>query len=175
MRTTLIAAAAVAIAATLAGMPSAADAAKEPYVLAPGSKWNVNFGETTCRLSRTFGSGPNTHVLILDQKGPSSGAVMTVAGPSFERFRVKKEASIDLGGSMAIEAEPKRAQLGSMRYGIVFPTIGFGDAAQLDVSMGNSIDYLTFTQRRSAVRLETGPLGEAFEVLNSCTKDMGRK
>ena len=130
MRTTLFAVA-VAAAASFAAMPSAAEAAKEPYVLPPGSKWTVNFGDTMCRLSRTFGEGPNTHVLILDQRGPGSGAMLTVAGPSFERFRVKREASIDLGGSMAIDASPKRAQLGSMRYGIAFPSIDFGSASQL--------------------------------------------
>ncbi|UAB79109.1 hypothetical protein INR77_05310 [Erythrobacter sp. SCSIO 43205] len=160
--------------------PSSAQAGKEPYVIPAGSKWNVDYGAAKCRLSRTFGSGPNTHVLLLDQSGAGSTAALTVAGPSFERFRLKKDTSIDLGGSTTIEAEPRRAQLGTMRYGIVFSGLDFGgededsEASKLDVTIGNSIDHLTFTQGRRAVRLETGPLGEAFDVLNDCTRRLAR-
>ncbi len=190
------AAIALVVTSVFSGTPSAAEAESKPYVLAPGSKWNVDFGKTKCRLARTFGSGPNTHVLFLDQNRPGSGAAVTVAGPSFERFRVKKETSIALGGAIAsVKAQPRRAQLGTMRYGIVFSNIDFGGEGQgrpvrarvatgsdaqgqkaerLDVEVGNSISYLTFAQGRHMVRLETGPLGEAFEVLNRCTQEMSR-
>ena len=172
-----------AAASLFAGLPSVAMAEIDPYVLPAVSKWNVDYGQGKCRLSRTFGSGPNTHVLLLDQDRAGSAAAVTVAGPSFERFRVNREASIAFGDAMSIEAEPQRAQLGTMRYGIVFPDIDFGTPAQgaqapgageLDVGVGNSISYLTFTQKRRAVRLQTGPMGEAFDVLNDCTKNLAR-
>lgn len=172
-----------AAASVFAGLPSVAMAEIDPYVLPAVSKWNVDYGQGKCRLSRTFGSGPNTHVLLLDQDRAGSAAAVTVAGPSFERFRVNREALIAFGDAMSIEAEPQRAQLGTMRYGIVFPDIDFGppaqgaqapDAGELDMDVGNSINYLTFTQKRRAVRLQTGPLGEAFDVLNDCTKNLAR-
>ena len=190
-------------ACVIAGISSTAEAKGEPVVLTPGSNWNVDFGATKCRLARTFGEGEDIHVLLIDQHYPSSGATLTVAGPSFRGFRNRKETYVALGDALEpFKTEPLTAELGSIRHGLVFPNIYFkqlqpviarngqkpperaseqagADAQvrtspQLDTGFGAAVSYLSFRQRSREVRLDTGPLGEAFEVLNTCTRDMIR-
>ncbi|UAB79110.1 TonB family protein [Erythrobacter sp. SCSIO 43205] len=183
----------------LAGLSSPAEAAKEPVVLKARTPWNVDFGETKCRLARAFGEGEDKHVLLVDQHSPSSGASVTVAGPSFRRFTSRKETLVALGDATEpFEAPGMKAELGPIGYGLVFSNIYFlkdqpavliearkagsdnegtdNDpvriSGQLDSEFGADIEYLSFKQGSREVRLETGPLGEAFEVLNTCTSDM---
>ena len=194
---------ALALGIVMAGFSSPAQAAKEPVVLKARTPWNVDFGETKCRLARTFGEGEDMHVLLVDQHYPSSGASVTVAGSSFKRFTNRKETLVALGdASQPFEAPAMKAELGRISHGLVFSNIYFlkdqpavlieareaadaanetGDdapvriSAQLDAEFGADIEYLSFTQGSREVRLETGPLGEAFEVLNTCTSDMLRE
>jgi len=185
----------------MAGFSSPAQAAREPVVLKARTPWNVDFGETKCRLARTFGEGEDMHVLLVDQHYPSSGASVTVAGSSFKRFTNRKETTVALGDATEpFETPAMKAELGRISHGLVFSNIYFGEnqpaiitqgrgkpdnakkdadedapariSTQLNTQFGSAVEYLSFKQGSREVRLETGPLGEAFEVLNTCTSDM---
>ena len=43
---------------------------------------------------------------------------------------------------------------------------------QLDPALGGQAQFLEVRQGAQAVRLKTGPMGEAFKVLNQCTLDL---
>ena len=49
-----------------------------------------------------------------------------------------------------------------------------GGIPQLDPAEGDRVAFVDLKQGGRAVRLETGPLGEAFKVLNQCTLDLLR-
>lgn len=193
---------------------STAYAKDETIVLTPSAPWNAHFAADKCRLAGVFGEGEYTHVLMLDQHYPSSGATLTVAGPSFKPFRGSEDTSVALGDAAApFETQPMKAQLGRLEHGLVFSNLYFGEEqplilregqsgpereekeastdnaqpqdpvpqsaqptrAQLDAEFGKGITYLSFTQRGREVRLDTGSLGPAFDVLNRCTTDLIRE
>ncbi|KEO90343.1 hypothetical protein EH31_09645 [Erythrobacter longus] len=159
-------------------------AKNDPVVVTPSSPWNVHYGETKCRLARTFGEGSDMHVLILDQHFPSASAGVTVAGLSFRRFEGREETNVRFSETIApFTSEPFKGDIGQHKYALVFSSVHFGEISeqgaagipQLDNKLAADINFLSFSQGRRNVRFETGPLGPAFEALNTCTQDMVRE
>lgn len=181
-----------------------AQASNEPVVLEPSSPWNLDYGETKCRLVRSFGADDDKHYLILDQHSPSTAAGLTAAGSAFRRFEGREETSIgftDMAEPRTIE--PLKGNLGDVRHALIFSNVYFGvkpaaiimagerspkqsgegaggdNAASgipgLNTNLGSDANYLSLTQKKREVRFETGPLAPALEALNTCTRDMVRQ
>lgn len=186
------------------GLSGIVHAKSEPVSLQPSSPWNLDYGETKCRLVRSFGAEDDKHYLILDQHFPSRGAGLTAAGPEFRRFKGREETAIGFTDT----AEPRtgvplKGNLGDVRHALIFTNVFFGakparivvagerspdqgskdpggdDLASgipgLNTNIGGDANHLSLTQRKREVRFETGPLAPAFEALNTCTRDMVRQ
>ncbi len=165
-------------------------AQRAPIVLEPSSAWNVDFAETRCRLLRIFSDGEDRHILFIEQHYPSASAGLTVAGPSFRRFRNRSSTLLNFSSaSDPRETEPFTGTLGSIGPAVIYSNIKLFDQpeiepdgatsqsarpAQLDTSFGASIEYVSLKQRSREVRFETGALDQAFDVLNNCTQDLVR-
>jgi TonB family protein len=184
MRAAVLALAALSTA--LAAMPAQA----EPVVLKPSSPWNVDFGEDKCRLSRLFGEGENQHYLAFQQYWPARDAGLTVAGPAFERFRSLDRTQVRFYETQApMRTTPFTGKVEQFGTGVIFSNLkidsgepetnvidkpGQGGLPQMDTALGNQVQFVELKQGGREVRLATGPMGEAFEVLNQCTLELLR-
>lgn len=183
MRRTFLALAALSTA--LATAP--AQAAKE--VLTSNSGWNVDFGEDQCRLTRVFGTGENQHLLSFQQYWPSKDAGLTIAGPAFKRFLSLQRTNVQFfEGQEPLRTTPFTGRVELYGSGLIFSSIRIdsgeptatntideptsGGIPQLDTAQGDQVQFVELRQGGREVRLETGPLGEAFKVLNRCTLDL---
>jgi len=72
-------------AALLPAVAHAADA-----VLEPTDKWVLNYAHDSCRLARSFGTGDQRVVLILDQFQPADRVDVSLVGKQFARSGIVK-------------------------------------------------------------------------------------
>lgn len=177
----------------LAALPAliTAPALAEPVVLKPDSPWNVDFAEDKCRLTRTFGGGANRHFLAFQQYWPDKSAGLTVAGPAFEKFRSLQRTDVRFfKAQKPLRTRPFKGTVGDYGSGVIYSSIrltggepdavntvdepSIGGIPQLDPVEGDRVEFIELTQGGREVRLETGPLGDAFKVLNQCTLDLLR-
>lgn len=172
----------------LATLPilAAVPAQAEVVVLNPSSPWNADFGESRCRLAGYFGEGEDRHLLFFEQFWPATGAGLTVAGKSFNRFN--NGASTDLrvaDGRSSVDTRPFKGKVEgigdalvysgiNLKYGQAEPDqpIAEGGLPALDTAYADGVEYLSFRQRGQEIRFATGSLGEAFAVLNQCTTSL---
>lgn len=155
--------------------------------IAPGSPWNVDFGENKCRLARFFGEGENRHLLFFEQYWPGERFGMTVAGPSYKRFGSSQRTDVRFFSAQSpIETKPFTGTIGEFGRGVIYSTLALAksersgkqdDAAavgvpQLDKDTARQVEFVSLRQRGDEVRLLTGPLDEAFAVLDSCAFDL---
>lgn len=166
------------------GAASAAHAKKEPIVIEPSSKWHVDFAPNKCRLARTFGEDANRHLLFFEQFSPEKTVGLTVSGPSFDRFKTRQKTGLRFFEAQeAFETEPFKGDLDSVGPAMIYSTVDLekGDdiedgeltsLPQLDAALGEKVEFVALQQRGREVQLRSGPLGEAFKVLNQCTQSL---
>ncbi|WP_298470586.1 TonB family protein [uncultured Erythrobacter sp.] len=179
-----------ALTAASVGLTAAPASADDPTdTLLPSSPWNVDFGETKCRLARFFGEGDDRHLIFFEQSGPANGLGLTVSGKRLKRFRSLRRTSVRFFD----EQKPKRTKpfKGDVEgYGpaLIFSSMNVrggtddsskkesasGALPQLDPVRGDRVKYIALQQGSQKVRLQTGPLGETFKVMNKCTQNMVR-
>lgn len=177
----------------LAALPAlvAAPLRAEPVVIQPSSLWNVDFAADKCRLTRLFGEGENQHLLAFQQYWPADTAGLTVAGPAFEKFRSQQRTDVRFFDSQEpLRTQPFTGSVEQFGSGVIYSSIRItegepadtnkvdeprsGGVPQLDAAEGDLVQFVALKQGGREVRLETGPLGEAFKVLNQCTLDLLR-
>jgi TonB family protein len=152
--------------------------------LEPSGKWNVDFGIEKCRLARYFGEGDDRHLLMFDQYGPSEGFGMTASGPAFERFQSRKRTSLSFAADgEAMRTEPYAGSVDGVGGAVIYSYLSLASGTeeldnpaaqlpQLDPELGDEVAYVRLTQGGRDILLNTGPLGEAFKILNLCTQQL---
>lgn len=178
MRPTLLALAALSTALT------ATPAQAEVVEIAPSSPWNVDFADDKCRLARVFGEGENRHLVFFEQYWPSGTVGLSVAGPSYKRFRSRQRTDVRFFESQPpLRTEPFTGSVGEYGPGVIHSSINIaygkansgnddtqaGGLTLLDTEHARQVAFVGLKQRGDEVRLLTGPLDEAFGVLNQCT------
>lgn len=166
-------------------------AAEAPVELAPSSQWNVDFARDKCQLIRTFGEGENKHFLRFQQYSPGNAAGLTVAGPAFTRFRSRAVTDLRFfEGQSPHRTKPFTGTVEGYGDGVIYSwvTIDRGMPERptkedtprttslplLDTALGKQVQFIELRQGGRTVRLKSGPLNAAFEVLNQCTLDLLR-
>ncbi|EAQ29055.1 hypothetical protein NAP1_15688 [Erythrobacter sp. NAP1] len=161
--------------------------ASEPISLERSSQWNVDFAPDKCRLAAMFGPEDDRHYLFFEQHYPNAQAGLTVAGPALKRFRSRGRTSLKFyEGQEDLRTEPFTGELDTIGNAVIYSNVHVENGtapfeqeitglAQLDADLGDKVEFVSVRQRGREVRFETGPLGEAFKVLNSCTQDMVRE
>ncbi|MEM6858785.1 MAG: hypothetical protein AAF559_13040, partial [Pseudomonadota bacterium] len=152
----------------LVGAPMAALSAKTT-VLTPSSQWNVNFGETNCRLARYFGEGEDRHILFFEQYRPSSTVAMTLAGPSLKRFRSRYRTMLQFNEAQKPrKTTPFKGDVPQVGPAIVYSgfllsgdpdNVDDADAdqlPQLDTQFADSVQFVSLKQGSKIVRVDTG-------------------
>lgn len=180
--------AALSVCWAAAGPASAAD---EPLVLQPAAQWSVDFGAERCRLARPFGPEDNRHVMFIQQWAPSGGFSLTVAGPSFKRFRSQRATYVRFSADGS-ERETTPFVGNSQMFGkaVIYSDFAIdpgkaGDSSiadlvarantglpQLDLVDAGSVEFVSLRQGKRSVRLEVDALRDAFEIMNTCTQEL---
>lgn len=164
-----------------------AQAEKPDVVLEPSSPWNVDFGDTKCRLARFFGEGENRHLIFFEQFRPSHTFGLTVAGKSLKRFRSMRRTKMHFfDGQDPANTKPFKGDVEGFGDALIYSTISVENRdkntpsdesataalPQLDAEFGDKVEFVALKQGSREVRLNTGPLGKTFEVMNKCTQNM---
>lgn len=168
--------------AALAVTPSSA---AEPVAIAPNGPWNLDYADEKCMLTRLFGEGENMHFLAFQQYWPAREAGVTVAGPSFNRFRSLAKTDVRFFDEQEpMQTTPFTGSVGTYGTGVIFSTLrpdtgvpeanklgetGQPGLPQMDVALGQQMRFFELQQGGRTVRLETGAMDEAFAALNQCT------
>ncbi len=161
--------------------------AAEPIVLKPAGPWNLDVGESRCRLNRLFGEEGDQHLIAFEQFYPSEAAGLFMAGPGFKPFGSGARTELRLfEGQTPLVAAPFTGTVEEFGPAVIYRTIRLdGETPSVetpDALAGTGIPRLspppaqarsiTVAQGKNAVTLETGPLGSAFAALNRCTEDL---
>lgn len=80
--------------------------AKEPLRLAPSSKWNLNYATDSCRMVRSFGTGKDEVLLVLDKFQPGPMLYMTLAGDPVKVRGERRMAVIRFGPNEREQRRP---------------------------------------------------------------------
>lgn len=158
--------------------------------IAPSSPWNVDFGATRCRLARFFGEGDARHLLFFEQYWPGEYLGMTVAGPSFARYGSRKPTELRfLAMQEPHKTEPFTGTGGKYGQAVIYSMVNVAagitprdadDSAnpaptglpELDKDAARKVEFVSLRQRGDEIRLMSGPLDEAFGVLDQCARDL---
>lgn len=176
---------ATALPALVAAVLTASPASAEVVAISPSSAWNVDFAENKCRLARLFGEGENRHLVFFEQYWPGEAFGLTVAGPSYDRFRSRQRTALGFfDGQERQRTEPFTGTVADFGTGVIYSSarLAAGDSegadaattqlAQLDTQLAAKVEYVALKQRGDEIRLSTGPLDEAFAVLNQCSAQL---
>lgn len=170
------------LSAALVSTPASA----EPVVLKPSSPWNVDFADNKCRLARLFGEGDNSHLVFFEQYWPSESFGLTVAGPSYKRIRDRQPTELRFSESQPVQrSEPFTGTVVGYGKGVIYSSIKIGPDADteeqdarttglsmLDTGIAGTVEFVGLKQSGDEIRLLTGPLDKAFDVLNQCTSGL---
>jgi TonB family protein len=183
MRRTLLAIAALSTAQPALGA--------DPIVLKPSTQWTVDFAADNCRLVRVFGEGKNQHYLAFKQYWPGEATGLTIAGPSLKRFRSLDRTAVRFFDTQTpIETKPFKGTVDGFGDAVIYSAMiidegekessqseeqGKSGWPQLDTQLGKEARFIEVRQGGRTVRLDTGPLDAAFEVMNQCTMDLLRE
>lgn len=178
------------VALSLVMLPLTAFATNEPIRLEPISKWVVNYGDDSCRLSRKFGSTDLYGILILDRFGLGDAFDITLAGPVFKKIRNSEVLEFKFGpneeqqsGEFFVgqlgETIPTLVMRGSFRiapiakaeeiefkkhkddFGFHLPLLGRDrEAAVSELTIGSPL--------RQPVQLALGSMKAPFSAMNKC-------
>ena len=184
-----------------AGALAVTATAKEPLRLAPSSKWHVNYAADSCRLARSFGTGQEEVIFVLDRFQPGPMVYMTLTGKPVGVRGESRNAVIRFGPN---EMEQKRTfSVGKMESGAPAVIVdGALVVAGSDASWESALDekdekgdadsagailpeidparnvLVTSMEIRmigkQPVVLETGSMGNPMAALTACTDDLLR-
>lgn len=177
----------VAVLALASAVLAATPGHAETDVLKPSNSWNVDFGENKCRLTRFFGTQGNRHLLIIEQYWPSQHFGMLAAGRSFAELEAGQPISLKFyEDQKSIDGKPNRSSIEEYGAAFAYRKVGIDTADQpalgpqpvntrfpiLDTDSAARVEFVSLSAGEVEVRLETGSLRDAFEVLNQCTQDL---
>lgn len=178
------------VVAPLSAQPTQAEVAARPETshLKPSSPWNLDFGETKCRLQRVFEKDGKRHALIIEQSAPGQGFGLILAGPELSRLKGAKELGVGLGADVPIDLKERILPGTLPDYGSAFIMGSVtipppkGDAstgptlrsAGIDLARAATVNRIVLATAKGApaIAFETGNMKEAFAALNTCTDDL---
>lgn len=176
-------------------------AAREPARLAPSSKWIVNYAADSCRLARSFGTGEDEVLLVMDRFQPGPMVYLTLVGKPVKVRSENREAVFRFGPG---ESEQRRSfDVATRENGAPVMLVGGSmlvagpsetwdatnsdrDEAEdgspqprklpdIDPAWNDRVTSLEIRiPGKQTVLLDTGAMGKPMEALTACTDDLLR-
>ena len=152
----------------------------DSMVLEPSSQWQLDYGDTRCRIGRIFGEGETETALYLEQVEPSESLHWIVGGGIVPRLGSKFTTQFGPGFDPYIT-----------RSDIGLTISGFGDAVRgtgfedsesnaesdeeepiglphLDPNEGASVEWVRLSRGNRSYQLKLGNLKPVYEAMNTC-------
>lgn len=159
-------------------------AAKEPLVLEPTSPWSMDYAEDSCRLGRTFGSGPDGVFFYLERFAPSTEQFVVVAGKPLSAYENKP-----VGLRFSPDAPLRESTIfwgthGSFAPAVIAPTVDLVEKPEGEPRTARMLAALSpekekiinafevLTGKNVALRLNLGSMGAAFKAMRQCTDEL---
>ena len=150
------------------------------------TNWNIHYADDYCRLARTFGTGDDALVLMMDRFAPGDTFRITLVGEPTKIARQGGEAKIRFGPDMPEQSlkffsgtlnggVPMWIFSGSVGLRPIAVNNSKGDAANIPIS---EAEEAAVTQLRIGAPLRTpvvlhmGSLKEPFAALRVCTDEL---
>lgn len=161
-------------------------------VLAPSSRWVVDYADSKCRLARSFGTSDETALLFMEQGSPGSRFSLTVAGPQFKRFSDDRAIDLSLNEThKPIQTRPFTGNLDKTGPALIYSNLDLDSANRpdghkekeegrqaglpsIDTATAANARFFHFEQGNRVVRLNTGVMKAPVEALNACSADLVR-
>lgn len=158
--------------------------------LAPSSKWNVNYGDDSCRLGRAFGTGEATTVLVIDRLGPGDDFRLSLAGKRFSSIGEGAKATLRFGPDEAEQIHPvfkgnfgKNLSAMIVRGWMQIKKVEESerleyaekgtDPEPLSAAQIAAVDELVISKPlRRPLRLALGSMKAPFSALEKCTNEL---
>ncbi len=173
---------------------SAPGHAANGVVLAPASKWSVDYADDACRLMRTFGPDERKTALVLERFAPGHVLVLVVAGPPLRGAR-GEVAKFRFGpGQPEAEHPVMHGKLADFAPALIASSIRlseegeddrdetwdelepartFADLASEEQQVARGISWLLVkASGHDEVRLELGDMAAPMAALDSCTREL---
>lgn len=152
-----------------------ASAAQPPHVLAPTSKWQVDYAPTECRLIRIFGEGKERTILQISRYDLADRLEMLLAGPWIPA--TDKRVPVSVATSTTVEVPGIQAQgfpgNGQVPATLRFtPDVDLAKALRGDVAAGQPTAMRVNFLRRYAVQFDMGSMASAMAALDKCSDDL---
>lgn len=163
-------------------------AADDPLVLKPSSSWNLDYGEESCRLGRTFGEGGDKVLLIFVKYAPGTSMEVMASGVP---LTAKRSRSFAYSFDPAEKIEEEKPLFGDLESGgtiwqfsgKLIPPATFEKLREANVSKADfrveesraadATKSMTFNVGGAApVVLETGGLGSVLSAMDTCLDDL---
>lgn len=157
--------------------------------LQPSGPWQMLYQEDKCRLGRYFGEGEQRSLVLLEQRGPSTSFVWTVAGPPFKNLRDRSDLTTQWGPLFDEQIVEYRSmtfpEFGTSVMGTgMSPSKPNPEAAEgkfpdnggypvLSVDEGAQVSWIRFSERRiGEVVLELRSMEKPFAAMNLCIESL---
>lgn len=185
-----------AVALGLTGLTAMPALAKDKtLVLSPSSKWIVNYGDSSCRMMRSFGKGEDEVYALFNRYGPGDSFQLTVAGKPLNRITSgpmtdfdtqiqfgPNEGAQDVSGQKGTFSEKPALIFGShisVENRPEEPKYKFGEMEDRPPTTPISPQRLAAIkwvaigkENGKRVQLETGAMEKPFAALSACVDNL---
>lgn len=166
----------------------------DPLHLAPASKWNIEYDDDSCRLTRVFGEGGEKTAFMIERFAPGADFLMVVAGASLKGGR-RDKALLRFGpGEQEVDRIVMRGELtefspaliaSSMRLAAHDPSAdddaeaetqppkSFAALAADEQGIAKGVSWLSIGKfGHREVVLDLGNMADPIAALQTCTREL---
>lgn len=168
----------------------------EGTLLKASSGWALDYSEDSCRVGRFFGAGGERTLLQMTQFEPDHTFMLALAGGGLGKRIDASKARIQFGPvhPPMDEAAPVAGGIGELKPGLIFSTTAVRATETIEpsrkaadqerIATFEPSDPVTLEDEAKVewiqiavsgeprLRLATGPMGELFKALNSCSEEL---
>lgn len=165
-------------------------------VLRASSPWSLDYSKDSCRVGRSFGTGEQRTVLQLTQFEPNHSFMLAIAGGGLGKRISSDRVRVQFGPmhDQIADNTPSEGTIGDLEPGLIWPTMAvrmteqappsFKAEDQERIAQFKPADPVTLQDEakvewievsvgaKPRVRLETGPMGELFAALKTCSEEL---
>ncbi|MCT2401633.1 energy transducer TonB [Novosphingobium mangrovi (ex Huang et al. 2023)] len=168
--------------------PTVSLAAPKEYVLAPQSKWVVDWSQDNCTLVRDFGSKEHPFLFGLQTYAPGYSFQVTLAGKEATALRGSSALTVAFGRGTPVSIRGRQAGTTDIYGPALTFTARIADTVRddsepeeitarsyPDLEMEKRIDHVTVESPSTRVVLQTGSMSSPMNAIRKCTDDLMRQ
>ncbi|MDE8651628.1 energy transducer TonB [Novosphingobium album (ex Liu et al. 2023)] len=151
-------------------------------VLAPATKWQVDWNDTSCTLSRAFGPQDDPLIIRFERFAPGNSFQFLLMGQVFRHTDHESRFSIAFGAGKPhiYDGKVLTGTVGETMPTIFIPVSRLVDRKDkndehnfsITPAMEAAVRSITLRLAGKSLRLDTGPMNKPFAALRKCTDNL---